>query len=439
MTRSKGFSDDIVKEAPKYRPSVFIDRAPQLSMPLLFVVTGWLSALGLGVAVAHLAGLVAHDQWGAMPVLGMVHLATLGFLTMTMMGVLNQWIPVVFNVPAERIWPAVLHYVLYTSSVATFVSGFFDRSPTMLGIGAGGVSLAIIWFSIRMVRAIAAAERVRDAVTYIIYAALSGLNIIWILGVVMVIGIIHLRSNAFWIPLHISTALVGWIGLLVMAVQLKLVPMFSMGKTDQVRLGLPAWLAGIGLLAYWTGAGISQVRWISSILWMSATIAAILQIRAILQTRRTQSVDVVLVIAYGAWILWFLAALCAFWDPAMSVILMFCGAFLFIFGYQARIFPFMIAVAVSRKLPGPVFKAFFMAQSLQAKRTPLIVAGSTLAAFGLLLWGVTHQTVIFVFWAGVLWAAVVVFHLTQLAWGIRRGYKDRHNLPERPAPGGPIS
>ncbi len=62
----------------------------------------------------------------------------------------------------------------------------------------------------------------------------------------------------------------------------------------------------------------------------------------------------------------------------------FWGMLTLLFRYQSRIFPFVAAVALARRLPGPTFKAFFMARAMdfQSSWVLLGIVGADLAAIG---------------------------------------------------------
>ena len=97
--------------------------------------------------------------------------------------------------------------------------------------------------------------------------------------------------------------------------------------------------------------------------------------------------DRVFVGVAAAWVLLLAAAVFSFWLSPLAVILAFWGLMTLIMSYQARIAPFIVAVAVARRLPGPIFKAFFMAQAMHAKHLPvgtgiLGIVGAALAVMG---------------------------------------------------------
>src|SRR5579885_2563997 len=107
-----------------------------LAVPLPFLLTGVCAAALFGLLLPWVAPEAV--QAPDFPhVLALVHLATLGWLTMTIMGASFQLVPVMTVAPlrATRLLP--WHYPVYTGGVILLLSGFWWMRPWLLA--AGGI------------------------------------------------------------------------------------------------------------------------------------------------------------------------------------------------------------------------------------------------------------------------------------------------------------
>jgi len=409
-----------------YKPSVNIAQAPKTVGPMLFFVTGWVSLAWEAGLLAALRGDVARGAWGSPAVIGLVHGFTLGFLTMTMIGVLTQWVPVVFDVPPIPLSRIYWVWAVYTTGVILFVTGFLWPFPIALALGGILVATAITVMTVFVGGQLRRSKRPGDSMRGALAVSLASLNLAWILGLGMALAWVGWWPWPHFLTWHLVTVLVGWVGLTLLAVQMKLVPMFAMGKMDRVYPAVPVVLAvlGIGVGWTWPWTGTVGREW-SAILWGASGLTAVIQVLWVVRTGKSPSRDPVFWGVFVGWLEWLLAAYWVTDHPVWSVFLMLWGAFTFIAAYQSRILPFIVALAIARKLPGPPAKAFFMAQSLNPRRSLSILAGASLLGALAILDGLRyHRAEGFFIAAGVL-GMMLIAHIGQLALGIRRGRRER--------------
>jgi hypothetical protein len=147
-----------------------------LSIPLPFLLTGACAAALFGLLLPWLLpeALLAPD----FPhVLALVHIVTLGWLTMTIMGASLQLVPVIIVGPlrAARLLP--WQYPLYLASVTLLVCGFWFMRPWLIIAGGTGVVLAVAHYVIVLAVTLARAPRrpltVRFLVASLVYLCLS--------------------------------------------------------------------------------------------------------------------------------------------------------------------------------------------------------------------------------------------------------------------------
>jgi hypothetical protein len=245
-------------------------RMPPPAVPLAFLLAAPWSGAAAGLLAAWHGGAVFASRWNPVT-LAVVHLVTLGFLTMTMAGALLQMLPAVAGLPlrgARRVvaWTCPLLGAGGAVLAAAFLSG---RAPlfalaAVLLTAAFALLLACLMPTLWQRRARAApaiahiAGGMRAAVAALPACAAAGLALaLWRAGGPAV-AVLPLVDS------HAALGLAGWVAALVMAVSFQVIPMFQ--ATDPfpyaaARAGVPllllalaAWLAGRWLDAPWRNA-----------------------------------------------------------------------------------------------------------------------------------------------------------------------------------------
>ena len=363
-------------DAERYKPSINIERAPGIATPLMYIGTAYVFLIAAAVVFISSAKWIAHGAYGNPLVIMMVHFFTLGFLSMTAMGILNQWVPVVFDVPPLGVRRGYTNFILYLLGVVGFAWGFAQERWVLLAASGTLLALAILIWSLGIAGQLSRSSKPRDAVYRGIQGALAGFNVVWIMGVFMALSFLGWWPEYHVLRVHIATALVAWMGFLVLTVQQKLNPMFSMSKAEGINFGIPLYLAAAGVLLGWVSLITSGllVR-IGGVFWVAAVVVTVVQSIHVVRQGRAKTFDPVFIGVAAAWVLLLAAAMLAVWMSPLAIIVAFWGMLTLILSYQSRILPFVVAVFVAKRLPGPVYKAFFMAQAMHSKSQPIVVGG----------------------------------------------------------------
>ncbi|MGH2486489.1 MAG: hypothetical protein ACRDHE_10795, partial [Ktedonobacterales bacterium] len=113
-----------------------------LWLPLPFLVTGAVAAAIFGLMAPFVApsALVAYNE---PHVLALVHIATLGWLTMTIMGASLRLAPVILRSGLRARRLAVTLYPMFALGVVALVSGFWFQWSALLIVG-GSVVVATV-------------------------------------------------------------------------------------------------------------------------------------------------------------------------------------------------------------------------------------------------------------------------------------------------------
>ncbi len=410
--------------AERYKPSINIAQAPRIMAPLLYLGTAYVFLVAVVLMLFRYRMLFAEGAYGGPGVIMTVHLFTLGFLSMTALGILNQWIPVVFDVSPLGTQRVVWNYGLYLAGILGFAFGFAHQWWPLVAVSGSLLAIAILLWSVGVLSQLARSAKQKDAVYWGVVAAILGFNAVWISGLFMAASFLGWWPEYQVLRVHIATALGAWMGILVLTVQQKLNPMFSMSKADGIRFVVPLLLVGGGVAVAWislfTWTGVIRV---GAVFWLIGMAISIFQGIAVLRQGKAKQFDRVFIGVGSAWVLFLGAGLLSLGSSPLAVVLAFWGFLTLILSYQARVLPFIVAAAVAKRLPGPVYKAFFMAQAMHPKNLPVIVGIGGLAGGAFMVWGreATQPTMVAVS-AGIA-LLLVVLQLGGIALAMQTGIK----------------
>ncbi|MHB9117248.1 MAG: hypothetical protein ACYC2R_03105 [Burkholderiales bacterium] len=230
-------------------PGLSFDQAPPISVPLRFFLTIPFFILA-AAALLLWVGPASLLERRAPATLAIVHLFTLGVLSMAMCGAMMQLLPVVAGarIKYSRLLAWLVHLNLVAGSVSLAL-GFWQgweraylAAAFFLALGFGAFLLAVgagLW-------RVAA----RNATTRAMAFAVPALSVAVALGMGLALyrGGFAIVSYAPLSALHPLWGLAGWTGLLLIGVAYQVVPMFQL--TPNYPAPLTRWLvpAVFGLL-----------------------------------------------------------------------------------------------------------------------------------------------------------------------------------------------
>ncbi len=213
-----------------------------LWLPLPFLVTGVVGAALFGLLLPWVApqALLAP---GFPHVLALVHIATLGWLTMTIMGASLQLAPVILTSPLRAARFARWHYPIYLVGVALLISGFwFWRAPLLI-VGGSLVVLAIAHYAVILGATLIHARfhtEARPLTARYLTASLIYLCVVVSLGLTAALnlsfGFLGAGTNRLLLT-HITIGVVGWLTTTLMGVSYSLVRLFALVHGHPDRLG----------------------------------------------------------------------------------------------------------------------------------------------------------------------------------------------------------
>lgn len=271
---------------------------------MLYLVAG---AIGLVVIAPQLSA----GAYLAPPVAAVTHLFTLGWLTMTIFGALNQLLPVALGAPIRSVEVGHASFWSFAPGVGLFVAGIASSSDSLRHGGIALVTAGIVLAAGNIVATLARA-RTRDVTWAAVALGITFLASTLALGLVL----LHNLHTGFIadarvrvLAAHLHLAIAGWALIMMTGVSHRLLPMFLLSHHADTRwtkraLGLLA--SGVtvlvaGLLT--RGAGIT---WAGALLLAGGVGCFLRQAFAFYRARVKRRLDVGMRFAAAALV--FLAA-----------------------------------------------------------------------------------------------------------------------------------
>lgn len=209
-----------------------LNQAPRLSIPAAFFLTIPIGILAAGCILMAAGSAALSTPW-APQTLALTHAGTLGVLAMGMVGALYQMTPVIAGTPVP--FTRIAHIVQALLLVG--LAGFIWR---LLGGPAFAMSAAILCFTIAfpafllplgwvLLRPGTNNETVQG-----MRLAVVSLAVVTLIGLVLARGYSghgFPENRILWMQIHLTLALLGWVGGLIMAVSWQVIPMFYLAPT----------------------------------------------------------------------------------------------------------------------------------------------------------------------------------------------------------------
>ncbi len=214
------------------------NRGVPLTVPLPFLLTGACAAALFGILLPWILP-EALQAPGFPHVLALVHIVTLGWLTMTIMGASLQLIPVIVVAPLRGVRLIHWQYPVFTGGVLCLVSGFWWMQPWLLISGGLLIILAVIHHVIVIGVTLAHAAK-RPLTVYFLGTSLLYLCIVVGLGLTAALNFQFGFLSAGFDQLlltHITLGLVGWLSSTLIGVSYTLTRLFALAHSHDDRLG----------------------------------------------------------------------------------------------------------------------------------------------------------------------------------------------------------
>ncbi|CAM3805608.1 hypothetical protein [Arcobacter cloacae] len=211
-----------------FNQGLSLTQAPPISVPFRF----FLSAPIFGVLISLIFLVFPLDEVSNEyhnVSIGLIHLFTLGILTMIIFGAMQQMMPVLAGavVSKPKLFANIVHSSLFIGTICMSFSFILDMKQ-LLYIGVLFLSLSFLSFFIVCIKLLFEVKFLTSTVKAMRLFSLSGL-ITFILGFYLAFS--HIDSNIgenylVFVNTHILFGLLGFAFLLIMGVSFQVIPMF---------------------------------------------------------------------------------------------------------------------------------------------------------------------------------------------------------------------
>lgn len=345
------------KPSPSFGPSLGLASAgtPPLRLPaehfaaaMTFFVIGTLSLALVARDLASGTFLVPH-------VAAVVHLFTLGFVSMSIFGALYQFLPIAVGAPIRSQRLAHATFALLVTGVPVFAAALATSAHRLVPIGAGMVALAFLLFAVNFMATLAGA--IDRGVTF---WALSGASLYLVVTLAFGFTLALNLSTGFagahrfeLLVTHVHVAIVGWVMLVMVGVGHRLMPMFmlSHGASETpARIAVACLVGGCALIALPLGSIVHGAGWL---VIAAGIVAFLVQAAAFYRHRKKSQLDPGMRLAMlglggvGAAVIMAPIAWVRGWQDvrlltAYVFVLVVGGISLFIAGHYFKIVPFLV-------------------------------------------------------------------------------------------------
>jgi hypothetical protein len=329
------------------------------SIPFRFFGAALVFHLLAWTALAAVAGDVAGFAGGLGPVLGILHLMTLGVLTATVFGAAFQLLPVAVRADLPALWPCRLAGWLLLPGAPVLAWGMANADPLLTGIAGTAVAAALLVFGLTIGAALRRADHKAAGVrmaAYHVWAALAALLLLAGFGLALLGDFTHgwLGDHRMITVIHLAVACYGFLGLLAVGFSHLLVPMFALAPAVPERpayaalglalTGLMFTLAGLFAPAALCGLAASGLHLVNMVRAFRARIRRNLGPSFLLVRLSWAMLPVSLAVG----LLLSLGLLPAWMEPLFVVLLVVGWLLSLVLGMLQRILPFLATLHAAR-------------------------------------------------------------------------------------------
>ena len=211
-----------------FNQGLSLDQAPPISVPFRFFLTAPIFGVVISFVLFFTPFSESSNQYSHFAI-GLIHLFTLGILSMIIFGAMQQMMPVLAGAIIKK--PRLFANVVHTSLVfgTLFLSfSFILELRNLLFIGAVFLAIAFLTFFIMSIKLLFNVKFLTSTVKAMRLFSLAGLITLF-LGLYLAFSHINLSFDENYyivVFLHILFALFGFALLLIMGVSFQVIPMF---------------------------------------------------------------------------------------------------------------------------------------------------------------------------------------------------------------------
>ncbi|MBI2265684.1 MAG: hypothetical protein HYU64_11005 [Armatimonadetes bacterium] len=248
-------------------------------------------------------------------ILALVHLAALGWITSVMTGAFHQMAPVLLNAPLFSQSLSRVSLPVYLCGWIGMVSAFATSEYRILPIFASLAAFGLLLLVLNLLGTVVRASNL-TLIGFYILSAILHLTLALGIGVLLAFQLVHPFLPVDQLTLlraHVYAAFAGWIGMTVMGVSLRLIPMFSLSHGFSTR---PGWIAliltNVGLIGTVVSqfAGYGGVASLCTIVLIAGLVSYLVQVLLIIRSRVRKLPDPALTGSLISYLYWMPLIVC---------------------------------------------------------------------------------------------------------------------------------
>lgn len=264
--------------------------AEHFAAAMLYLVAG-------GMGLVWIAPQLAAGAYLSPPVAAVTHLFTLGWLTMTIFGALNQLLPGALGAPIRSVAVGHAGFWSFAPGVGLVAAAIATSSDSLRHAGLALVAAGVVLTGGNVIATLSRA-RVRDVTWAAVALGISFLASALVLGTVL----LHNLHTGFIaaarirvLATHLHLAIAGWALIMMTGVSHRLLPMFLLAHNADTRwtkraLGLLA--SGVTVLAIGLLGQSAAATWLGALLLAGGVACFLRQAFAFYRARMKPSIDI---------------------------------------------------------------------------------------------------------------------------------------------------
>ncbi len=211
-----------------FNQGLSLDQAPPINVPFRFFLSAPLFGVLISLVFLFFPFVEVSNQYNHLAI-GVVHLFTLGILSMIIFGSMQQMMPVLAGavIKKAKLFANIVHPSLVLGTLGLSFSFIFEHK-FLLHLGVFFLSIAFLVFFIVCIKLLFSVKYLTSTVKAMRLFAVAGL-ITFLLGLFLASSHISLQMNEHYLSFvnaHILFALLGFAFLLIMGVSFQVIPMF---------------------------------------------------------------------------------------------------------------------------------------------------------------------------------------------------------------------
>ncbi len=369
------------------------------SIPFRFFMVAMICYMLFWVTLFFNAADLTGYMIGSGPLLSMIHIATLGILTMTVIGASLQLLSVATRKAFRGFWICRLLSWVYIPGFMLLAYGMFQGEHLGMMGGAILTAIGLLIFFYLIINNIRGVQGMAAIMAHCWTAMLSLIGLL-ILGIMLIIDMEHgfMSDHLAMVLSHFILAIFGFMSLLAMGFSYILVPMFALAPAPSEKIGrLSVASNTLAIIAILVGVNI-YLNWVSLIgiflamVGVGVYLYGMMRVYGARMRKRLGTPFLLIRVGWamlGLTIIWGAAGLMGYWSETghtlFGVLAVVGWLLTFLTGILQRIIPFLSSMHTSGSGGIPMLASSMADERLLMVNAVGHLSGLAVVSFGVIL------------------------------------------------------